>query len=612
MQGLEQSGSWRSGRIKTDDGARGGVLCMRSYLLTWYGITDLRAALGFEDSGGPILGALTTGKYTHVLVLAYTDPTKTGPDVVSAQNQGVSRLQAGDEASRELRRREQIETVDALANTPKGHEWFRNWLHGEIKRRGLGVSIRIVEKDLKSLSDARGVYDAASEALDVVVATEGEKAVTVYLSPGTPVMAFTWAFVSLVNPELQVRVIASPDYRKEPEEVRLPYEILVPSSRKRRVLVPGGREEFDVVFHLFGEQRLPSLLGIIQFPSRRHVFVSSPEYPPNCMRRFIPEGAEFAELSVNPFDPMSANVEILRAVAAMPPGARIGFNLTGGTKLMFAGAHAACRKVGGVPFYFETRDHSVVFLDDFATMEVRGADDVDRFIELGGFSVSRRGLWNDEPIRERRRELTEILWNERSRIAKLYRNLSEIAGNRAPSREFHIETESVSASLDGDNHGYLRIGRDEYSVDCCPDFAAYLCGGWLEEYVHLLLDPLKQAGEIRDLRVGLEVAWAPSRDDPSLVAAQEFDVVFTDGKRLFIIECKAGRVLNEDVYKLENSVRNYGGIEARGILVAAFPPPEPSRRRLRSSKNLSYYAGRGVPERLARDVTAMVLRRGRP
>ena len=585
---------------------------MRSYLLTWYGITDLRAALGFEDSGGPILGALSTGKYTHVLVLAYTDPTKAGSDAVSAQNHSVSRLQAGGEAGWKPSRQEQIETVDALANTPRGHEWFRSWLHGEIKRRGLGVSIRIVEKDLESLSDARGAYDAASEALDIVVATKGEKEVTVYLSPGTPVMAFTWAFVSLVNPELQIRVIASPDYRKKPEEVRLPYELLVPSSRKRRALVSGGGEEFDAIFHLFGEQRLPSLLGIVQFPARRHVFVSSPKYPPDYMRRFIPEGAEFAELSVDPFDPMSTKIEILRAVAAMPPGARIGFNLTGGTKLMFAGAHAACRKVGGVAFYFETRDHSVIFLDNFATMEVRGADDVEKFIELGGFSVSRRGFWNDEPIRERRREFTEILWNERNRIATLYKNLSEVAGNNAPSRAFSIAARSVSASLDGEDHGYLRIGRDEYSLDRCPDFAAYLCGGWLEEYVHLILDPLKRAGEIRDLRIGLEVAWAPSRDHPSQVAAQEFDVVFTDGKRLFIIECKAGRVLNEDVYKLENSVRNYGGIEARGILVAAFPPPEPSRRRLQSSKNLSYCAGRDVPERLAKDVMAMVLCRGRP
>ena len=39
---------------------------MNSYLLTWYGITDLRAALGLEELGGPVLGALKTNDYTDV------------------------------------------------------------------------------------------------------------------------------------------------------------------------------------------------------------------------------------------------------------------------------------------------------------------------------------------------------------------------------------------------------------------------------------------------------------------------------------------------------------------------------------------------------------------
>ena len=49
-----------------------------TYLLTWYGITDLRAALGLETAGGPVLGALKTGAFTDAVVLAYTDPSKVG------------------------------------------------------------------------------------------------------------------------------------------------------------------------------------------------------------------------------------------------------------------------------------------------------------------------------------------------------------------------------------------------------------------------------------------------------------------------------------------------------------------------------------------------------
>jgi len=49
---------------------------MKHYLLTWYGITDLRASLGLEPTDGLILGALRNGNFTDVVILAYTNPDK--------------------------------------------------------------------------------------------------------------------------------------------------------------------------------------------------------------------------------------------------------------------------------------------------------------------------------------------------------------------------------------------------------------------------------------------------------------------------------------------------------------------------------------------------------
>lgn len=567
----------------------------KRFLLTWYGITDLRAALGFEENTGPILAALMTREYSHVLILAYTDPLKAGADARRAQDACSMTIAAASAESSVPKpsRAEQSQAVDAFSNTLEGHTRFRDWLFAEIKKRDLGVAIRMVPKELASLNDSKGIYEAAGEALDVVLAVEGEKELSLYLSPGTPVMAFTWAFVSLMNPDLKLRVIVSPDHRQPPVEVRLPYEILDPSSRKRRRVDPIRDGGFDTVFHLFGEQRLPSLLGVLQFPSKRHIFISSAKYPADCMQRFMPDGVSFGEVHVNPFDPMSTHREIFKAVALMPAGERIGFNLTGGTKLMFAGAQAACRKIGGVPFYFEARDQSLVFLDDFSTMEVRGVQHVEQFVELGGFAVSCRGFWADNPARERRRALTEVLWRERGRVAALYRDLGELKEDGVPAT-FQIEGRVAAASLDAAGCGRLQMGQTEYLIEDCPDFAAYLCGGWLEEYVFMLLEPLLLGGQIRDLRIGLEVAWRTKSVDSVAFAAQEFDVVFTDGRRLFVIECKAGMVLNEHVYKLENSVRKYGGVEARGMLVAVRAPAAPQVRRLESARNLSWVNGEWV------------------
>ena len=570
---------------------------MKRYLLTWYGITDMRAALGFEELGGPVLGALKTGDYTDALVLAYTDPTKTGPDTDSAQNDWAQRLTETRAAGSMPVRQEQLDAVDAFANTSGGHLRYKKWLRGEVSRLGLLVTVQMAVKELPSLNDARGIYEAAAEALAIVLSADGEKEVTFYLSPGTPVMAFTWAFVSLVNPEMNIRIIASSDFRKPPETIQLPYELLAPSSRKRRHAVPGGRE-LDVIFHLFGEQRLPSLLGILQFPCRSHVFVTSAKYPPDVMRQFVPEDADFGHILVNAFDPMSAKVEILKAVAQMPAGTRIGFNLTGGTKLMFAGAIAACRKVGGIPFYFETREHTLVFLDDYATMDIRGVADVEQFIGLNGFAVSRRGKWEDNSSRGKRAGLTMRLWKDRRQIAKLYKRLSQYADRDGPGHvEFSLQEGDVSASLDPNARAFIRIGSTEFAFQDCPDFASYLCGGWLEEYVYLKLEHLQRTGTLRDLRIGLTVSWKQERqgEGRTELSAQEFDVACTDGKRLIVLECKAGWVRSEDIYKLQDCVRNYGGSEARGILVAAFPPGEAARRRLGDAQNLSFMAGRDVP-----------------
>ena len=66
----------------------------------------------------------------------------------------------------------------------------------------------------------------------------------------------------------------------------------------------------------------------------------------------------------------------------------------------------------------------------------------------------------------------------------------------------------------------------------------------------------------------------------------EFDCVFTDGKRLFIVECKAGSVKQEYIQKLENNLKSYGGIAARGILVCAFPIGPMLQKRIDVSKSI--------------------------
>ncbi len=91
---------------------------------------------------------------------------------------------------------------------------------------------------------------------------------SLYLSPGTPTMAFTWAFAALAHPNVRKRLIAASDPTRPPEPVRLPSEWMERFGNPTR---PGARTAaaFDAVFHLFGEQRMPTLLGRPSSSTRR-------------------------------------------------------------------------------------------------------------------------------------------------------------------------------------------------------------------------------------------------------------------------------------------------------------------------------------------------------
>ena len=117
-------------------------------------------------------------------------------------------------------------------------------------------------------------------------------------------------------------------------------------------------------------------------------------------------------------------------------------------------------------------------------------------------------------------------------------------------------------------------------------FFPFIQGGWLEEYVYSLLAPLQEEGLISDVRVGYEPGYSDGTSNRW--GAQEFDCAFTDGKRLWIVECKAGPVRQEAIQKLENILRTYGGIAARGLLVSSFPLTEANQKRVDNIDSVTF------------------------
>lgn len=579
---------------------------MKKILLTWYGITDLRASLGFEASGGPILGAIRDEEYSDVIVLAYTRQDDTETAGLEDMGQFLSELESIRASGQTGDFRETGRFIKKYANTRVAHEHFLDWLRKMAANEGIRADIGIRPERLRHLNDTEGIYACAMRALDSVAVGHGESLVTLYISPGTPVMAFVWAFAALGHPEIKKRLISSSVAGQPPVPVPLPLEWVERHGALREAdeFAAGG---FDIVFHLFGEQRMPSLLGIRQFQSKKHVFVNSDDFPAACMRRFIGD-AEFDEMSVSPWDDRSVHEAIVQYIDSLNGSYRVGVNLTGGTKLMFAGALSAARAIGAIPFYFNSRNRRVTFIGGQRRESIKPIDSIETFMLLNGEQIK---VFVDrasgESITERRR-LTETLWRIRRKLTGFYRELCEILNEQqrasrigGAARPFRIERGGIRLEFSADNVGIVAIDNSEFRLERCADFAKYLAGGWLEEFVYLLLKPYEEKGVIKDLCINVRVRIDQVGMDESPAVEEEYnelDIAFTDGFSLYIVECKAGKVTQEQVMKLQNLVRSYGGVEGRGIVACCFPPGAESIKKKIKDARLRLLADRDLPEQI--------------
>ncbi|MBQ7177082.1 MAG: DUF1887 family protein [Victivallales bacterium] len=564
----------------------------RHYLLTWYGITDIRAALGLEPSDGPVMGALRTGNYSDAIILGYTNPNKPQDAFSGALRSEWEKLRSLslEERLAYPRAKSQV-MVDAVCNTETGHSMFLNF----IDSAKLPVMIHFMAKELAHLNDARAIDAAARSALRLALTDDSDKDLTCFLSPGTPVMAYTWAMVSRTNPNLNLRVISSSDPRKPPEEIDLPKDVLSPSIITSRSVI---QTEFDVIIHLLGnETNIPQFFCIVQFPARKHLFITSAESKKSeALKSLLPEGVAMELRIVDPFVPGQTRKAIEGIVQSLPLSTRIGVNLTGGTKLMFAGGLNACNEYQNTePFYFDIKRHNITFIRSGISIPFKGVRTIDGFLKASGYDIVTRGYWDDRPARAARSEVTRKLWERRELFNELFLHCREYKEYKPPkpgkpSKDFEFSISHFKAVLRG-NKASLEIDGQKMDVPDCTDFAFYLGGGWLEEYAYLQLSQLQESGLIFDLRIGVEIAPTGQVPKNGEMPFAEFDCAFSDGRRLFIVECKECPVTQNHIQKLENNLKLYGGIAARGILFQAVPLQAVIQRRIDTSTAI-----RALPE----------------
>ncbi len=175
---------------------------MKKILLSWYGITDLKASFKLDENNGPIFNAIKQRKYDKAIILGYVDKDKKIDEFFS-DFQGL----------------DIVEIIKKYSNTLYANKNFKLWLQEKLLKENAEAEIVVYDVFLDSLSDTYTMYKAID---DVLKELSDRECIEIFLSPGTPVMAFMWACTSFLYPKLNIKFIASSSLTHEIEEIKLP------------------------------------------------------------------------------------------------------------------------------------------------------------------------------------------------------------------------------------------------------------------------------------------------------------------------------------------------------------------------------------------------------
>ncbi|GAA7447022.1 hypothetical protein ckin115_09710 [Helicobacter pylori] len=167
--------------------------------------------------------------------------------------------------------------------------------------------------------------------------------------------------------------------------------------------------------------------------------------------------------------------------------------------------------------------------------------------------------------------LSNLLYEHRSRIIPLYQKIDnsyskdktiKICDNNL---KLLYKDHQVCVNIDGKKVELRYSGNED-------DFRKYIIGGWLEEYIYFELLDLLDKQVIYDLRLNMRLSVESmtdaQRNERPIYA--ELDMAFSDGKNLYIIECKSGGLKDKGVLaNLSTNAQIFGGANAKCILISS-------------------------------------------
>lgn len=270
-------------------------------------------------------------------------------------------------------------------------------------------------------------------------------------------------------------------------------------------------------------------------------------------------------------------------------GEDVFLNVTGGTKLMSVAAQSVAQASDWRMFYVDADTDRVTWLGadgDEASRPLQQQLKLRHYLQSYGFSLA--GKPNQSHATPEQQDLLRTLLIQIGSLQGALGTLNHLASCAEERRGLAVtlnEQQGDSRSLEAllrnfEAAGTLKVqgGTVQFASPAARDFAK---GGWLELHAMQTVQAVSGELAIRDKAIGLEVI------DDATGTRNELDIAFMARNRLWVIECKTGRIdkpdggngqpkANDAMFKLAENCRRIGGLGTRGMLL--------SYRKLRDSE----------------------------
>ena len=361
-------------------------------------------------------------------------------------------------------------------------------------------------------------------------------------------------------------------------------------------------KEFNVAFHLVGDQTIPVFIGIMAINAEKQVLLATEKTMLAAKR--IKAEAEcsgkkniFLEEIAHHLDFNILATDYKRIVHKYLNDAdNAAFNITGGTKPMSITANSLDRYAGNLnilPFYLVTQNKEIVWLaKDIYSTTFDFSMKIENFINLAGLEIVKNTSSKIEKIMDRY-TLAELIWKNQNQLFKnteqFRKFLQEIQKKSSKPNKKFLELIAVLEK----NIEHITPLKKEfkriYNSLKPHHFAEFIIGKWFEEYCFGKLYNSARIAENSEILPGIEI-----KNETSTI--QELDISYTDGINLTVIECKYDYMVPQDnVHKLFSITDSFGGVMGRGALVSSLKPKKIILSRFKNHRSLScFYGDKGI------------------